>query len=336
MTRQILNKPIDTQVYEEELCPWLPERIFDCHVHIGIPEHCDPISDERTKSDWAMEVGVQQSWEDWHEAVRVLFPRQHISALVMGVPFREMHLDRNNDYVISGITDPGTKALFVTRPEWEPDEIDKAFDRGFVGIKPYPDLAPESDHEPSIFDFVPDHHLEVVNRRRGILLLHLPRAGRLADPDNIRELRELSRRYPGIKVIVAHIGRAFCFPTALAGLPSLADCPNLWFDTAAHLNADVFAFALELLGPERILYGSDLPITLMRGIREHVGEKYINFTDGDYSWNTNRKPPEVEADYTYFLYQEIRAIIDAVERTGLGREAIDRIMYSNAASLLSI
>lgn len=331
MTRQIVNKPIDTRVYEEELCPWLPDEIIDCHVHIGIPEHCGPISQKRVQADWAMEVGVQQSWDDWRAANAALLPRQRISALVMGVPFREMYLDRNNDYVISGITDPGTKALFVTRPEWDADQIDEAFERGFVGIKPYPDLAPESDHEPGIYDFLPKRHLEVLNRRAGILMLHIPRAGRLADPDNIREILEISDTYPAIKMIVAHIGRSFCLPTAQKGLPHFADRPSICFDIAANLNADVFSYAFDTVGPERILYGSDLPITLMRGIREHVGEKYINFTDGSYSWNTNRKPPDVEANYTYFLYEELRALIKAAKH----KETIRQVMFSNMAGLIN-
>jgi hypothetical protein len=48
----------------------------------------------------------------------------------------------------------------------------------------------------------------------------------------------------------------------------------------------------------------------------------------------NRKPPEVEARYTYYLYEELRALIRAVERAALGREAMHKIMYANAAKLL--
>lgn len=327
------NKPHDIRIYEEELCPWLPERIIDGHVHIGLNEHCAPISEERLRTNWAYEVGVTQSWESYRQAVEALFPKQQVSALVMGVPFREMDLALNNEYVISGVPGPDTKALFMSSPDWSPDVIEQAFERGFVGLKPYPDLV-VSDSPPSIFDFLPHEHLKVLDRRSGILLLHIPRPGRIADRDNIAEIREICSRYPNVKVIVAHIGRAFCLPTALAGLPSLADCRNLWFDNSANLNADVMAFAIELLGPERIIYGSDLPITLIRGMREYDGDNYTNFTDGDYSWNTVRKPPEVEATYTYYLYEELRALIAGVRRAGLGREAVARIMYSNIAGLM--
>jgi 2-C-methyl-D-erythritol 4-phosphate cytidylyltransferase len=78
-----------------------------------------------------------------------------------------------------------------------------------------------------------------------------------------------------------------------------------------------------------MIYGSDMPITLMRGVREYEGEKYINFTSGDYSWNTNRKTPEEEAKYTYFIYEEIKALIEDVRRVGLGKETINKVKEYN-------
>ena len=78
---------------------------------------------------------------------------------------------------------------------------------------------------------------------------------------------------------------------------------------------------------------TDLPITLIRGVREYVGERYINFTDAPYSWNTDRKSPEGEARYTFFLYEELRALITALGRVGMGKAAI---LYSNAARMLGI
>lgn len=329
------NRPIDAQVYEE-LLHWLPSRILDCHVHIALKDHCGPVTPERLRSNWAMEVGADQSWEQLGDYLRELFPKQKVSVLAFGVPFREMDLAMNNDYVLRGVRDPANRArgLFVTRPEWDASLIDLAMSRGFAGIKPYPDLALHTDHEPGIYDFLPESHLEALNARKGILTLHLPRKGRIADHDNIREILETHERYPDVKIIIAHIGRAFCLPTAQQGLSSFVDTPGIYFDTSANLNADVFAYALETIGPDRIIYGSDLPITIMRGLREHVGEVYINYTDEPYSWNVNRKSPEEEAKYTYYLYEEIRALIAAVQRVGLGKSEMEKLMYGNAARLL--
>lgn len=327
---------VSEKLYRETLSAWLPPVIWDCHVHIGLPEHAGPISPERCKEIWALEVASSFPWMQMRDSHQLLFPDKQVNSLAFGWVYREMDIERNNDYVLAGIRDAGnrSKGLAVTKPEWSAADVEKLLDAGFVGIKPYPDLAPQRTNEVSVFDFLPHSHLEVVNDRSGALMLHLPRAGRLADPANIRELLEINDRYPRIKLVVAHIGRSYCLPTAERGLPCFADRPGVYFDTAANLNADVFAYALDVVGPERILYGSDLPVTLMRGMREHVGDRYINYTDGPYSWNTNRRSPDEEACYTYFLYEELLALKNAIERAGLGTDAVRKIMYGNCAEIL--
>ena len=343
---------LDLRIYEDELLPWLPEEIIDIHVHIGLAEHIGPISPDRIVANWAIEVGVQQSWEQLWANCRTLFPRQKVGALAFGGVYREVDIEANNDYVLAGANDdyiphppiPFRKpfpsnagsvwALMVSHPSWPAEEIEHGMEYGFAGIKPYPDLAPDMDREPGIFDFCPHSHLEVLNQYGGVMMLHLPRKARLADSDNIRELIEISDRYPSVKMIVAHIGRSFCLPTAQKGLPPLADRPSIYFDTSANLNADVFQYALETVGSDRLLFGSDLPITLMRGVREHVGETYINYTNAPYSWNTNRKSPEEEAGYTFYLYEELRALIAAVQKAGMGRDEMRKIMLTNSAKLL--
>ena len=324
------------RVYHEELKPWLPSSIIDCHVHVSLVEHCGPIGAERLRRNWAMEVDSAQSWQQLRDTYRLLFPEQEVETLAFGNVYREVNIEANNHYVGTGASDRNNRAwaLLVTRPEWETGRIEEAMSRGFIGIKPYPDLVLQESEEVSIFDFVTHSQLAVVDKLGGIMMLHLPRHGRLGDPENIREVLEIHETYPAIKLILAHIGRAYCLPTAERGIPHFVSMPNIYFDTAANLNPDVFQYVLEQVGPQRLLFGSDLPITMMRGMREHVGERYINYTNGNYTWNTNRKSAQEEAKYTYFLYEELRALIQAVKRAGLGLEAMEQILYRNGAELL--
>ncbi|MDH7601000.1 MAG: amidohydrolase family protein [Armatimonadota bacterium] len=329
-------RPVDQRVYTEELRPWLPSTVIDAHVHIGLAEHIGPISEERKKENWAYEVGLDQSWEDLWRYLRALFPDLEVRVLAFGIPLREVDLERNNEYVLDGASrfSQYAKALYVSRPDYPASMLESAFSRGFLGVKPYPDLVLSGKEEPGVYDVVPRHHLELVNRRAGIVMLHLPKKGRIADPDNIRDLIDLSHTYPSAKIIVAHVGRSFCLPTAQSALPALVGLPNVWYDIAAVMNPDVIEYAIRTLGLDRVLYGSDLPITLIRGYREHIGEIYINYTDGDYSWNTNRKPPDVEANYTYYLYEELKALIAAARRIGNARAVLRKVMFDNAAELL--
>ena len=82
---------------------------------------------------------------------------------------------------------------------------------GFLGLKSYLNLAPARIPEPyiRILDFFPPEHLELLNRRGWIMMLHIPRPGRLKDPVNLSDIAWIKRTYPRIRLILAHIGRAY-------------------------------------------------------------------------------------------------------------------------------
>ncbi|MDZ7837479.1 MAG: amidohydrolase family protein [Actinomycetota bacterium] len=62
-----------------------------------------------------------------------------------------------------------------------------------------------------MFDFISDQVLEFCQEYGLILLIHIPRAKRLRDRRNIEELKEMGRRYPNIKIVLAHAGRSYCY-----------------------------------------------------------------------------------------------------------------------------
>jgi len=64
-------------------------------------------------------------------------------------------------------------------------------------------------NEIRIFDFFPPHHLEILNKNKLIMMLHLPRPARLKDPVNLAQILEIEKKYPDIKLIIAHVGRAY-------------------------------------------------------------------------------------------------------------------------------
>jgi hypothetical protein len=189
--------------------------------------------------------------------------------------------------------------------------------------------------ESSIFDFLPRHQLEVLDDRGAWVTLHVPRAGRLGHPDNVREIREIRRRYPRVKLVVAHLGRSYTLPHAEEGLLPLADDEGLYFDNSAVLNREVHDLALKHIGPRRILYGTDNPIFYLRGRRQWEGRAYRNRTSHPFWFNKERESPEIEARYTLYMYEALRALKQACEKNGLGREAVQAIFRDNAAALIA-
>jgi uncharacterized protein len=175
----------------------------------------------------------------------------------------------------------------------------------------------------------------VLNERHAWVTLHVPRAGRLADPRNIAEVQEIRRRYPAIILVIAHLGRCYTLAQAQAALPQLADDAGLYFDSSAVLNRDVYRFALETLGPDRILYGTDNPVFYMRGRRQFTETGYVNRTDYPFFFNQTREPPEIESRYALMMYEDLLAIRWACEQVGLGREEVASIFHDNAQRLMA-
>lgn len=332
------SRSSDIRFYEEYLKDWLPSLIVDAHVHVGLQDNCGTVTEERLRANWAMEVGAFQSWEDLAKGYEILFPDSRVFALAFGIPFQEVDSDGENSYLLqASMQNPDClRPLALVRPDWPSEKVEALLASGFVGLKPYPDFATEGHREVSIFSFLPHSHLKALDAAGGILMLHIPRAGRLADEDNIREIFEIRQHYPSVRMIVAHVGRAYTLPNARAGLKAFDGAEGIFFDISANLNAEVFRLAIDTLGPQWLVYGSDLPITYMRGVREYDGDNYINFTDEPYSWNTNRKSSEEESRYTFYLYEEINALRLAVESAGLGKREFQQVMCHNGAMLLGI
>jgi hypothetical protein len=274
----------------------------------------------------------------------LVYPNRHLRCLVFGVPDLDVDLEAQNDYVRHGSLERGWPCLQVLRPQWGVDQVESLLNQApVIGIKPYYALiSAHSDTrdahlEASIFEFLPHPILELLNDRHAWVTLHVPRAARLGHADNLAEIREIRRRYPHVILVLAHLGRCYTEPHAREAFHRLADDPGIYFDTSAVLNPAVHRLALECFGPERILYGSDNPILYMRGRRQYHDRTYVNRTDHPFHFNRDREPPEIEAQYTLFLYEDLRAIKQACEDLGIReRRSIEAIFRENALRLFAL
>ena len=69
------------------------------------------------------------------------------------------------------------------------------------------------------------------------------------------EVAELARRYPDGQFIMAHMGAQFEH-----GLRAVADCSNVAVDYCGSINEKgAYEMGVDLLGPERVVFGTDLP-----------------------------------------------------------------------------
>lgn len=279
---------LDIEFYNEYLEERLPEKITDVHVHMNLEEHVKGVSKDRISMDWALECGLQMEYEAAQHYYQTMFPGKQILLTAFPFPLAEVDIPANNVY-LSGLAKTGKiDALMSVRPEWTAQYCEEILvNNPFLGFKPYPYLASAiKGADISIYDFMPESQLSVLDRHKKALMLHLPRKGRLPAPDNIRELREIRQKFPDIHIILAHFGRSFTTEIFNQGITALGeDLKGFYFDTAAVVNPGVHQMAMERLDSRQILFGTDFPIMTWHGsgsgIRIHppiIAEKILDGT----------------------------------------------------------
>ncbi|MEN8255653.1 MAG: amidohydrolase family protein [Verrucomicrobiota bacterium] len=333
---------VDRAFWNEHLADWLPQKIFDAHTHVNEPTFRREEPTEASRRQyWVSEVNDPIGAADAQRCYETVFPGRDFSCLAFGMPGLDYDIEGSNADLDMQCIQRGWKSLAVVRPQWSAEKVSELLDQtSVIGIKVYyalisVDKTTRDRHiEASIFEFLPHHQLEVLNERKSWLTLHVPKADRLGHPDNITEVKKVREMYPDIKLVIAHLGRCYTLAHAKEALPLLANDPGLYFDNSAVFNPEVHRYALELLGPQRILYGTDNPIFYMRGRRQWTERGYRNRTSYPFYFNKDREQPEIEAGYTLFMYEALRAIKQAAADAGLSREDVEDLFHGNAERLI--
>jgi predicted TIM-barrel fold metal-dependent hydrolase len=110
----------------------------------------------------------------------------------------------------------------------------------------------------------------------------------------------------------------------------------IYFDTSAVLNPEIYEAALESLDWTRILFGSDMPILLWHGKRKWTETEYINLCREDFSWNKHIEERKKEDHYTFFLYEQINNILNALQKKGAGDKEKQGLFSDNALKAFRI
>lgn len=307
---------------------FVPRRVFDIHTHLvrgsdfseaNRPQFVDPDTVLGTQA-------LREGLEAW-------LPGRELRALCFGVPARGIDRAAVNAWIAAECAaEQSWKALLLAGPKDHPEEVAKALESGgFAGIKVYHLFAErEGSFDCRVSEFAPEWMWDVLNVRGGILMLHIVKDRAMADPENQQEIRRLCQRYPNCKLVLAHVARSFSHRHALEGLPCLRDLDNAWVDTSAVCESQSFAAALDILGPARILFGSDYPISNLKGRCVTVGESFTWLYE-----NTNDPTAgALNAQMTLVGIESLRALREAAERHGCTTDDLEAIFYNNAAKLL--
>ena len=131
-------------------------------------------------------------------------------------------------------------------PEAAAREIVRCLDQGFKGVKFHPWLQSFPANSAYLYP-----SLEICSKHRAPVLFHT------GTPPYSQpfQVMEQARRFPDVPFIIGHFGKIMF----LDAVRSAELCPNVYLETSGAQVADI-TFALERIGSDRILFGTDLPI----------------------------------------------------------------------------
>lgn len=331
--------PYDKAFYEENLKDFLPDTFIDCHNHIWKSEFVTGVDNAGRSCAWPEMVAKDNPIEDLIRTNLDLFPGKTVIPVLYSYVNVAVDTVKSNNYVKECAAKHRFPALYLSRPEEDPEQIERnVIEGGFSGLKVYLEFAPAyiPTNEIRIYDFLPKEQLALADRHGWVVQLHIARPRRLADPVNYIQILEIEQNYPNVQLIIAHLGRAYADEDLGGALDYLKHSEKTIWDFTANTNAYVMEKVLEQFGTDRFVYGSDFPIFRMRSRRVVENGFYINEIPagslGDVSNDSHmREIPYPEADrITYFIYEEIASCKKAAEKLGLTGQDIRRIFYENS------
>ncbi len=330
----------DKRVYEEELKDFLPDKIIDVHTHVWKKEM--PLwGGDNGGATWPSRVAEDCTVEDLIQTYKDLFPGKTVIPNIFGGCKHD--IDMENQYARESGQKYNLPYFYRLSYDMDCEKVEREVkEGGYLGFKPYLSNKPPyiPDREIRIFDFLTPAHLEIADKLGLAVILHIARDKRLADPVNIGQLMEIEERYPNVKLIVAHIGRAYTEYDFGNAFEILGQTKNMMFDFCANTLDKAMIRCIDTFGPDRVLFGSDMPISKMRMYRITEGDNYVNVVPrglyGDVSADKHMREVDDASEITCFLYEELRAFKRAASELKLSKEDIEKIMCKNAERVLGL
>lgn len=291
-----------------EFTEWLPEMIIDCHAHCNLPEHVRSINDRAHNHMLSTfpSFSLEES-KKWHA---LLHPEKFIRSLRFPTIFRGIDHRAANLYLLERSDAQDRIALYGL-----PDDLEYT-----IGMLAHPRVSAFKMYysylEPpatEIYQYFPKVVLEVAQTRNIPIILHPPRRIIMC----LDQILKLVEDFPRLRICLAHLSLT---KTAVPGLEEafaiIARYPQVYFDTALVPSVEVVTMALRIVGSDRIMYGSDEPLHLIRSvpyIHPQRGERLA--TEYPYHWvdlTEHHEYKHIAVGATHAHWQALQAIKGAV------------------------
>ncbi len=323
-----LSRPHDREFFRRELESFLPEKVFDAHCHIwredGVNFRVPGLTGDVGTNEYL------QLMADIHPGRRTggLF----LSITHPSVPGGQQKMNEFVGQQIAGR--PAFRGEFFVTPGDDPEWVRQEVRRlGLHGLKCYHTFATvDPTWEADIPAYLPEPLIKVAHEEGWVITLHMVKSRAVAEPQNIHWIRHYCERYPNMKLILAHSARGFQPAHNLEGLSQLKGLDNLYFDTSANCEPMAHQAIIRIIGHKKLMYGSDLPVSHMRGRSLSTGDSFLWIYEETPVWGEKH----TKIDPILIGLEHLRSVKWACWSEKLSDSAIEDIFWNNAAELLNV
>ena len=309
----------------------LPDRILDVHAHLY------RLSDLGKQSAPYIDGPAEAGAALWRETMEQFVGRdKELSAYHVAPPCETAEqIEACNAYVFrEAASHPESRALALIAPETGRDRVEQYLENSaVVGLKPFSYYAdydgPKGDAP--LATFLPEWAWECAHDHGLMMLVHLMRRDSLSDPLNYEEIRKKALRYPNARLMLDHCGRGFNARTIIEGVNYVRDLKNVYFDTSSICEIPPMAAVLKGAGLDRVVFGSDFPLTQMRGRSITAGDGFIWLTNENVDWKSYKGL----CAPVLLGIENLRALLQTAELLGMNRSDMENLFYHNAVAMTS-
>lgn len=209
-------------------------NIIDSHVHAGISGLCNV----RTNFEYDLT-------NDYKSFVKIMDMAKVDQAVILPIPHRDFPANEANLYLIeASLAFPGYFFPFCRID----NHLKRNLNDGFYGAKIhllYEDIAIKNIKE----------ELHIIEDANVPLIVHF------LFNEKVRQVEEILKIAPNINLILAHMGRGHIYTSehVIDNAMRLRKYDNVYFETSTTGDINAIIEVCNILGTERVIFGSDFP-----------------------------------------------------------------------------
>ncbi len=329
----LIEKQDLTQIELDEikrLKDFIPDKVFDAHSHIYdskfmLTVHPEEkfgksrLDVERYRENMMLLLGNPSLLR----ANYIIFPDKCMA------PKNSKALEQSDEFLKLQLENaPLSVGEIIVRPCDTAEDIEKRLiHKNIRGLKCYHYLAQkDASWNLDIEEYLPQSAWEVANKHHLAITLHLVKENSASDFNNFNYIIRMAKRYPNAQLILAHCARSFASWTILEPIKEFSKYDNIWYDFSSICEPVPMIAIMKQLSVERCMWGTDSPISNLRGKALSVANSFHWLYESDFIGKNINQPKQ----FFTIGVENLLATKQACDLLDLSPKKIEDLFYNNA------